>query len=84
MKKETFKNRKKMIYDLFCTKNYVPMKAKEIAALLQIPRGKRKELQEVLDALTEEGLAVSDARGRYRKKKKEKPAERVRGNIYRK
>ncbi|HIV25055.1 MAG TPA: ribonuclease R [Candidatus Scatomonas pullistercoris] len=68
-----------MIYDLFCTKNYVPMKAKEIAALLQIPRGKRKELQEVLDALTEEGLAVSDARGRYRKKKKEKPAERVRG-----
>ena len=79
MKKETFKNRKKMIYDLFCTKNYVPMKAKEIAALLQIPRGKRKELQEVLDALTEEGLAVSDARGRYRKKKKEKPAERVRG-----
>ena len=79
MKKETFKNRKKMIYDLFCTKNYVPMKAKEIAVLLQIPRGKRKELQEVLDALTEEGLAVSDARGRYRKKKKEKPAERVRG-----
>ena len=79
MKKETLKNRKKMLFDLFCAKNYKPMKAKEIAALLQIPKGRRKDLQEVLDALVTEGRAETDARGRYRKKKKEKPEELVRG-----
>ena len=79
MKKEIFKNRKKMIYDLFCTKNYRPMKAKEIAVLLQIPKGRRKELQEVLEALVAEGLVRTDARGRYRKKKKEEQQELVRG-----
>ncbi len=81
MKKETLKNRKKMLYDLFCTKNYTPMKAKEIAVLLQIPKGRRRELQEVLDALVAEGQAAVDARGRYGKKKKEEPAEICRGTF---
>ena len=66
LKKETLKNRKKMIYDLLCAKDYVPMKAKEIAVLLQIPKGRRKDLQQVLDALVEEGKAEVNARGRYR------------------
>ena len=55
MKKEVLKNRKKMIYDMMSTKGYVPMRAREIAVLLQIPKGKRKELEEVLKALTDEG-----------------------------
>lgn len=60
-----------MIYDLLCAKDYVPMKAKEIAVLLQIPKGRRKDLQQVLDALVEEGKAEVNARGRYRKRRKE-------------
>lgn len=62
-----FKGRKKMIYDLICSKNYVPMKAKEIAVLLQIPKGLRPELQQVLDALEEEGKICMIRRGRYQK-----------------
>ncbi len=49
----TFEKRKKIIYDLICDDFYVPMKIKEIAMLLQIPRDQREELKEVLDALEE-------------------------------
>lgn len=68
-----------MIFDLLCTKNYIPMKTREIAVLLQIPKGRRKELQDVLDALVQEGKAEVTARGRYRKKTKEKHAAVCRG-----
>ena len=64
---QAFKNRKKMIYDFICNKNYVPMKAKEIASLLQIPKQKRSELQEVLEALEQEGKIMVIHRGRYKK-----------------
>ena len=37
----TFEKRKKVIYDLICDDLYVPMKLKEIAMLLQIPREQR-------------------------------------------
>ena len=40
-----------VIYDLICDDLYVPMKLKEIAMLLQIPREQRNELKEVLEAL---------------------------------
>ena len=41
---QLFKNRKKMILDLLSSKNYVPMRAKDMAMLLQIPRNQRYEL----------------------------------------
>ena len=41
----TFEKRKKVIYDLICDDLYVPMKLKEIAMLLQIPREQRHELK---------------------------------------
>ena len=34
---QTFEKRKKVIYDFICDDLYVPMKVKEIAAVLQIP-----------------------------------------------
>ena len=37
-------------------KAYVPMKAKELAMLLDIPKSRREELQEVLDKLVEDGV----------------------------
>lgn len=62
-----FENKKKMIYDLVCTKNYVPMSMKEIAVLLQIPKPKRAELQEVLDSLVNDGKIIMIHKGRYKK-----------------
>ena len=56
MKKNyNLKKRKKMLYDVMCCKEYTPMRAKDMAVLLQIPAGKREELHKTLDALLEEG-----------------------------
>ena len=63
----TFEKRKKIIYDLICDDFYVPMKIKEIAMLLQIPREQREELKEVLDALEAEGRIYVSKRGKYAK-----------------
>ena len=52
------KNRKKLLLDFVSNKEYQPMRAKDIAMLLQIPKGKRSELFQVLDELEAEGKPV--------------------------
>lgn len=39
--RNTFEKRKKLIYDFICDEFYVPMKFKEIAMLLQVPKEAR-------------------------------------------
>ena len=68
----TFEKRKKVIYDFICDDLYVPMKIKEIAVVLQIPREQRDELKEILDALVEEGKIALSKRGKYSKGKTER------------
>ena len=72
---QTFEKRKKVIYDFICDDLYVPMKIKEIAAVLQIPREQRDGLREVLDALVEEGRVTLSKRGKYSRGR----AERLKG-----
>ncbi len=54
MDRKLLEDRKKMIYEFICEELYVPMKAKEMAMVLQVPKSQRQELQEVLDALVDE------------------------------
>lgn len=70
MNKEQFEKKKNTIYGLLCDDLYVPMRTKEIAMLLDIPKTRREELQEVLDALVDEGLAEVSKKGKYQKAKK--------------
>ena len=73
MKKNyNLKKRKKMLYDVMCCKEYTPMRAKDMAVLLQIPAGKREELHKTLDALLEEGKITVNKRGRYEAVREEK------------
>ena len=46
------KNRKTLLMDLVSSKNYEPMRLKDIAMLLQVPKAKRSELAEVMEILT--------------------------------
>lgn len=62
-----FEKRKKVIYDFICDDLYVPMKLKEIAVVLQIPKKQRSELKEVLDALEAEGKIFVSPKGKYAK-----------------
>lgn len=71
-KNHNLKKRKKMLYDVMCCKEYTPMRAKDMAVLLQIPAGKREELHKTLDALLEEGKITVNKRGRYEAVREEK------------
>ncbi len=64
---EQFERRKKVLYDMICDKQYIPMKIKEIAILLQIPKENRQQLKDVLDALIVEGRIEVTTKGKYRK-----------------
>lgn len=64
-KNQQTKKRKKIVYDLISCKEYQPMRAKELAVLLQVPAGKRDQLHEILDMLLEEGKITVNKRGRY-------------------
>lgn len=70
MNKKKLKNRKKLLLDFISNKEYRPMRARDIAMLLQIPKGKRAELFEVLDALEAEGK-ICCPKGKYEKVRKE-------------
>ncbi len=67
MKQDKFEYRKKMIYDFICDDMYVPMKIKEMAIVLGVPRDQREELASVLNALVEEGKIGISKRGKYAK-----------------
>lgn len=67
MDQKLFDDRKKMIYEFVCDELYVPMKAKEMAVVLQVPKNQRGELLEVLDALVKECKLSVSKKGKYTK-----------------
>lgn len=67
MEKEILEQRKQILTELMDDKAYVPMKAKELAILLNIPKSQRDELTEVLDALVAEGKIGVSKKGKYGK-----------------
>lgn len=67
MKKEILEERKETIYGFICDELYVPMKAKEIAAVLNVPKAQRDELAEVLAALVADGKVEVSEKGKYKK-----------------
>ena len=67
MEENRFQERKDMILSLMNEKEYVPMKLKELAILLNVPRENREELKAVLDALIAEGKIGVSKKGKYAK-----------------
>ena len=47
MEKELLKERKKTIYDFICDEFYIPMKVKEMAIMLNVPKAQRTELKTI-------------------------------------
>ena len=62
---QTFEKRKKVMLDFISDDLYVPMKIREIAAVLQIPGEQRDDLKAVLDALVDDGKITLSKRGKY-------------------
>ncbi|MFU0828391.1 MAG: Ribonuclease R [Lachnoclostridium sp.] len=66
MDKLILDEKKKILLDFINSKEYQPMKIKEIANILQVPRSEKQDLKEVLKALQAEGKIEVDTKGRYK------------------
>jgi ribonuclease R len=64
---EQLTQRKAMLLKLFQDPAFVPMKIKEIAILLDVPKDQREDLKDVLDSLLSEGKIGISQRGKYGK-----------------
>lgn len=67
MDQKILQERKKTIYEFICDDLYIPMKAKEMAMVLGVPKDRRQELMEILDALVADGKIEVSSRGKYAK-----------------
>ncbi len=65
MEEKQMNERKEMLLSLMSEKSYVPMKIKELAMLLEIPKSQREELQQVLEELVAEGKVSVSKKGKY-------------------
>jgi len=65
MIQENFTDRKKLILHLMKEELYVPMKEKELAIFLQVPKENRESLREVLQQLLDEKEIQISKRGKY-------------------
>lgn len=64
---EKERQRKKLICELVAEDMYVPMKEKELAAFMQVPREEKEEFRRILQALVAEGRLQVSAQGKYGK-----------------
>jgi ribonuclease R len=63
---ENLDEKKQMLEEFFSSKEYKPMRFKDIVGILQVPRGAKNDLKELLDQLISHGKIIQDAGGRYR------------------
>lgn len=59
--------RKSIVLAFIEDSHYKPMKFKEMAGFLQVPKGERNGLREILEALQGEGKITIDVKGRFHK-----------------
>ena len=63
---QELEEKKEKIYSFITSEEYVPMKLKELASLLQVPRPEKEEFKEVIDKLISEGKVLYDGKSRIR------------------
>ncbi|MBR3007838.1 MAG: ribonuclease R, partial [Stomatobaculum sp.] len=80
MTSEEMKNRKEVILHLMSDPMYRPMRLREIAVFLNVPKSGRKDLEDVLNVLVAEGKIRVSGRGKYGKEKKQEFAGLFMGN----
>ncbi|MCI8668103.1 MAG: ribonuclease R [Lachnospiraceae bacterium] len=67
MEKELLNQRKQIILDIINDDNYIPMKIKELAIVLNVSKENREDLEEVLKELLAEGRISVSKKGKYGK-----------------
>lgn len=67
MEEKLLNQRKETLLALVNDPNYMPMRIKDLAVFLDIPKSQRHELQEVMDALVADGKVRISKKGKYGK-----------------
>ncbi|MBE5962859.1 MAG: ribonuclease R [Lachnospiraceae bacterium] len=65
MDREELENKKQLLFHVITDKAYRPMKFKELAGILQVPKDERDDLKHVLDCLMADGKIALDDSRRY-------------------
>ncbi len=63
---QELEEKKEKIYSFLKSDEYTPMKLKELASLLQVPKYEKEEFKEVIDKLVSEGKVVIDSKNRIK------------------
>lgn len=64
---DLYNKRKQTVYEFICDDDYPAMKFKEMCTFLQVPGNERQTLLDILNDLTDEGMIVRSAKGRYQR-----------------
>ena len=66
MDKILLEQKKKLIFDFISSKEYKPLRFKEMVGVLQVPRNEKQDLKEVLESLITEGKIAIDVKGKFK------------------
>lgn len=66
MDKDILEQKKRIVFDYISSKEYIPVKFKEMSGILQVPKAEKGDLREVLESLVLDGSISIDSRGRYK------------------
>ena len=65
MNQEKLEEKKQIIFDFINSEQYEPLKFKEIAMVLQVPKNEKDELRTTLESLILDGKITIDNKGKY-------------------
>ncbi|WP_286814520.1 ribonuclease R [Bacteroides sp. Phil13] len=66
MDKLLLEQKKELVFSYISSKEYRPLKFKELVATLQVPRNEKDDLREVLESLVGEGKITIDVQGKFK------------------
>ena len=63
---KVLEEKKEIIYNYITSKEYKPIKFKEMVGMLQVPRNEKDDLRQVLDSLASDGKLLIDEKGKIK------------------
>lgn len=66
LNREQLEAKKEIVYGYISSEDYKPLKFKEMAGILQVPRDEKEDLRQVLEELAMDGKICTDSKGKIR------------------
>lgn len=66
LEKIILEEKKNLVYEYMLSKEYKPIKFKEMVNILQVPKREKEDLREVLESLIADGKIVIDVKGKFK------------------